>query len=164
MTPTRMRSFCATERDTELFGARLADHLKPGDVIGFKGALGAGKSVLARSIIRHMMEEPDLVVPSPSFTLVQIYDLPDGHDLWHVDLYRLERPADLLELGLEDAFDDSIMLLEWPDRAETLLPKNYLALELAIKNDQARLITANMDKVWQERIGHLFPDESDETL
>ncbi len=164
MPPMRMRTYCATECDTERFAASLADHLRAGDVVGLKGALGTGKSVLARSIIRHMTGKPDLVVPSPSFTLVQTYDLPDGQDLWHVDLYRLEKPDDLLELGLEDAFCDAIMLVEWPEQAGTLLPKNHLGLDLDIAENEARIITATLDPAWHRRIGHLFPDEGNKTL
>ena len=81
-----------TEQATEALGATLAERLKPGDVVGLKGDLGAGKTTLARAIIRAAAADPDLIVPSPTFTLVEVYDTPRGA-YWHFDLYRLDDPA-----------------------------------------------------------------------
>ena len=114
---------------TETLGALLADGLAAGDVISLSGPLGAGKSALARAIIQAAnLAETD--VPSPTFTLVQTYELGDGTPLWHLDLYRIETPEDEMQLGLDDAFIDAVCLIEWPDRLKKLLPKTNLSIHL----------------------------------
>ena len=140
---------------TQRLGALLAPNLSAGDVIAISGALGAGKSALARAIIQ--AANPDeMDVPSPTFTLVQTYELQDGTPLWHLDLYRIESPAEAMELGLEDAFIDAACLIEWPERLKKLLPKNNLSiyLHLSNKNDSDELryadITAPPD--WTARV------------
>ena len=113
---------------TQRFGELLSEHLKAGDVIALSGALGAGKSALARAIIQAVDPTED-DVPSPTFTLVQTYDsaATDGTALpvYHFDLYRLDHPDDAYELGIEDAFADGICLIEWPDKLGDAL--DYLA-------------------------------------
>ena len=97
---------------------RLAPMLKTGDILTFEGELGAGKTEFCRAIIHALGYNED--VPSPTFNLVQTYEPP--HDdmarpaVWHMDLYRLEKPQDVFELGIEDGFDTAITLIEWPDR------------------------------------------------
>src|SRR5215469_6486758 len=103
------------EAATEQLGATLAERLKPGDVVGLKGELGSGKTTLARAILRAAAGDPDLVVPSPTFTLVEVYDTPRG-TYWHFDLYRLEAPHQAYELGWEEALAGGITLIEWPER------------------------------------------------
>jgi tRNA threonylcarbamoyladenosine biosynthesis protein TsaE len=119
-------SLAATER----LAARLASVLRPGDALLLEGPLGAGKSALARAVLRGLAHDPALEVPSPSFTLVQSYDLPDGGAAHHYDLYRLSGPADLRELGWDEA-REGIVLVEWPDRLGTLRPDDAIALALA---------------------------------
>ena len=114
---------------TQRFGGLLARQLMAGDVIALSGALGAGKSVLARAIIQAVDAEQD-EVPSPTFTLVQHYALADGTPLWHLDLYRIETPQEAMALGLDDAFIDTVCLIEWPDRLQKLLPKTNLSIHL----------------------------------
>ena len=114
---------------TQRFGSLLADQLKAGDVIALSGALGAGKSALARAIIKAVDPTED-DVPSPTFTLVQHYVLADGTPLLHLDLYRIDDAKDAMELGLDDAFVDSVCLIEWPDRLEKFLPKTNLSIHL----------------------------------
>lgn len=109
------------------FGRRLALSLAPGDVLALHGPLGAGKSTLARAILQGLGAEED--IPSPTFTLVQTYDF--GFPVWHVDLYRLDSPDDALELGLEDAFDTALCLIEWPERLGAYLPTCALHLRLS---------------------------------
>lgn len=121
----------ADEAATEQLGATLAARLKPGDVVALKGDLGAGKTTLARAIIRAAAGDPDLIVPSPTFTLVETYDTPSG-TYWHFDLYRLETPEQVFELGWEEALADGIVLLEWPERLGALLPEH---LEIALEVD-----------------------------
>ena len=114
---------------TQRFGGLLAGRLRAGDVIALSGALGAGKSVLARAIIQAVDAAQD-DVPSPTFTLVQQYALADGTPLWHLDLYRIETPQEAMALGLDDAFIDAVCLIEWPDRLQKLLPKTSLSIHL----------------------------------
>jgi len=113
---------------TLALGRRLGDTLAPGDVVCLSGNLGAGKTTLARGAIEAwtgLVEE----TPSPTYTLVQTYEGARG-ELWHVDLYRLKRPDDAWELGLEDAFADAACLIEWPQRLEGRLPGDRLDIEL----------------------------------
>ena len=114
---------------TETLGALLADGLAAGDVISLSGPLGAGKSALARAIIQ-AANPAETDVPSPTFTLVQTYELGDGTPLWHLDLYRIESPEDAMQLGLDDAFIDAVCLIEWPDRLKKLLPKTLSLMSL----------------------------------
>lgn len=128
------------ERATEALGATLAARLKPGDVVGLKGDLGAGKTTLARAIIRAAAADPDLIVPSPTFTLVEVYDTPRG-SYWHFDLYRLDDPQQVYELGWEEALAEGIVLLEWPERLGRLLPKHLsVTLELAGEDGRRALL------------------------
>ena len=114
---------------TERLAARLASVLRPGDALLLQGPLGAGKSALARAALRALAGDPALEVPSPSFTLVQSYDLPGGGAAHHYDLYRLSGPADLSELGWEEA-RGGIVLVEWPDRLGVLRPDDAIGLSL----------------------------------
>lgn len=115
---------------------RLALVLEPGDIVGLAGPLGAGKTTLARAVIEALASAggggPVGDVPSPTFTLVQVYET-GGPAVWHFDLYRLERPADALELAIEEAFTDAISLIEWPDRLGELMPADWL--EITIDRD-----------------------------
>src|SRR5215475_11491319 len=99
----------ANETATEQLGASLAQRLRPGDVVGLYGELGSGKTTLARAILRAAAGDPDLIVPSPTFTLVEIYETARGA-YWHFDLYRLERPEQVFELGWEEALAEGIAL------------------------------------------------------
>ena len=114
---------------TKRFGGMLAAQLKVGDVIALSGALGAGKSALARAIIQAIDPTED-DVPSPTFTLAQHYVLADGTPLWHLDLYRIDNAQDAMALGLDDAFVDAVCLIEWPDRLKKFLPKTNLSIHL----------------------------------
>ena len=114
---------------TQCFGRLLAAQLQAGDVIALSGALGAGKSALARAIIQAVDPTED-DVPSPTFTLVQHYALADGTPLWHLDLYRIDDAQDAMALGLEDAFVDAVCLIEWPERLKKFLPKTNLSIHL----------------------------------
>lgn len=127
----------ATEAETAAFGAKLAPLLSSGDVIRLEGPLGAGKTTLARGLVRAFSGAKD--VPSPTFTLVETYE-GENASLWHFDLYRLEKPQDVWELGLEEALEDGICLIEWPDRIDGLLPKDALTLSLLIDGDGRRLV------------------------
>lgn len=118
------------EADTEALATRLARLLGPGDIVLLSGPIGAGKSSLARAIIRARLGNPAEEVPSPTFTLVQTYEHPQG-DIWHCDLYRLGHPDEAAELGLDEAFATAICLIEWPDRLGSLQPVDALTINMA---------------------------------
>lgn len=139
-----------SESDTGGFAARLAPFLRQGDLLTLQGDLGAGKSVLARALIRARMRDEALDVPSPTFTLVQTYDDPVA-PIWHFDLYRMEQPDEIYELGWEDARADAICIVEWPERLGALLPSRRIDVRIGIV-DGVRHITLHQHGDWQERI------------
>lgn len=135
-----MSRLLADDAATEALGAELADGLKPGDLVVLEGDLGAGKTALARAIIRSLAGDPTLDVPSPTFALVQPYDTPRGPVL-HADLYRLGDPREVEELGLLDN-PQSIVLVEWAERSPDIMAAATLKVTLAIPPGGAgRLVT-----------------------
>ncbi|MGN6549140.1 MAG: tRNA (adenosine(37)-N6)-threonylcarbamoyltransferase complex ATPase subunit type 1 TsaE [Pararhizobium sp.] len=116
------------EAATARFGEDLALALKPGDCLALSGDLGAGKSTLARALIRAMADDPGLEVPSPTFTLVQGYEL--RFPVAHFDLYRIADPSELDELGLDEALQGGVVLVEWPENAADALPAAAIRLRL----------------------------------
>ena len=129
--------FLPDEAATERLGAALARRLRPRDVVALQGGLGVGKTTLARAILRAAAGDPALIVPSPTFTLVEIYDTPAGV-FWHFDLYRLEEPEQVFELGWEEARADGMALVEWAERLGALLPRERLTVTLAMEGDGRR--------------------------
>jgi len=125
------------EAATERLGTALAKRLRPRDVVALQGGLGVGKTTLARAILRAAAGDPSLVVPSPTFTLVEVYDTSRG-TFWHFDLYRLEQPDQVFELGWEEARADGIALVEWAERLGRLLPRERLTVMLAVEGDGRR--------------------------
>ncbi|MGZ9073148.1 MAG: tRNA (adenosine(37)-N6)-threonylcarbamoyltransferase complex ATPase subunit type 1 TsaE, partial [Rhodoplanes sp.] len=121
----------ANEQAMRDLAVDLANALDPGDVVALSGDLGAGKTALARAMIRHLAGDPTLDVPSPTFTLMQSYELP-RFVLVHADFFRLAGPDDLRELGFEDLPAGAVLLIEWPDRAPELLPGNRLEIEIKL--------------------------------
>ena len=124
---------------TEALAARLAARARPGDEILLEGPLGAGKTALARAFLRAAAGDPELDVPSPSFTLMQSYATKLG-PVHHFDLWRLDGPAALPELGFEDALAD-IVLVEWPDRLGPFRPAGALTLRLVPIDETTRAVT-----------------------
>jgi tRNA threonylcarbamoyladenosine biosynthesis protein TsaE len=125
------------EAATERLGTRLAKRLRPRDVVALQGGLGVGKTTLARAILRAASGDPALIVPSPTFTLAEVYDTPLGV-FWHFDLYRLEDPEQVFELGWEEARADGVALVEWAERLGALLPQARLSVTLSIEGDGRR--------------------------
>ncbi|WP_458095834.1 tRNA (adenosine(37)-N6)-threonylcarbamoyltransferase complex ATPase subunit type 1 TsaE [Roseomonas sp. WA12] len=121
--------FLPDEAATGALAARAAGLARPGDAILLHGPLGAGKSAFARAFLRAAAGDPALEVPSPTFTLVQSYDLPET-EVHHMDLYRLDGPDALPELGWDEA-REGIVLVEWPDRLGALTPGDALRITLA---------------------------------
>lgn len=123
---------------------RIGAALRPGDVLLLSGQIGAGKTHFARCLIQSLLEEPE-DVPSPTFTLVQTYDTPAA-ELWHADLYRLTGPDESVELGLTEAFETAICLVEWPDRLQELAPKEALRLCFSAGSEEnTRQLTLDWD-------------------
>jgi tRNA threonylcarbamoyl adenosine modification protein YjeE len=134
LTAPRGVSFSVTlpdERATRRFATDLAGALEPGDLITLSGDLGAGKTAFARALIRHLAGSDTIEVPSPTFTLVQSYELP-RFTLIHADLYRVSSAAELAELGFEDVPEGAVVLMEWPDRAAGALPADRLDIAFTL--------------------------------
>lgn len=127
------RIFLADDAATAELGAALAAELKPGAMVLLSGGLGAGKTALARSIVRTLVGDPAMDVPSPSFALVQPYEAR-GVPLLHADLYRLHSSREIDELGLFDRAD-AIVLVEWPERAPELTQLATMAVALSVPAD-----------------------------
>ena len=136
-----------SEAETAAAGAALAQVARPGDVITLAGPLGAGKTALARGFIAALGHDDE--VPSPSFAIVQPYEDVDP-PVWHVDLYRIEQPAEIEELGL-DAAADAVLLVEWPERAGTNAWAGALALSLEVGPNGDRILTAEVPRSWEGR-------------
>jgi tRNA threonylcarbamoyladenosine biosynthesis protein TsaE len=122
---------------TAALGAQLADKLAPGDALLLFGDLGAGKTTLARGLIRVWTEGQE-EAPSPTYTLAQLYEGPRG-PLWHFDLYRIARGEELEELGLEDALAEGPALIEWPERLGGFVPDSRIELRLAMDGTGRRV-------------------------
>ena len=122
----------ANATETAALAAAVAHVARPGDVLALGGDLGTGKTVFARAFVRRRCGA-GLEVPSPTFTLVQVYSPahPSDGPVWHFDLYRLADPDEAWELGIEDAFAEGISLIEWPQRLGPLLPEVRLDVRLA---------------------------------
>lgn len=129
-----------SEQETAQIAADYAQNCPPGTALALSGDLGAGKSVFCRALIRTLTGDPTLDVPSPTFTLVQIYDTPAG-PLYHFDLYRLDDPEEIWELGWEEALTDGITLIEWPEKAGPYLPENHRAVSILTTGPETRKIT-----------------------
>ncbi|OSQ40578.1 tRNA (adenosine(37)-N6)-threonylcarbamoyltransferase complex ATPase subunit type 1 TsaE [Thalassospira mesophila] len=138
---------------TEKLAASLAATAGAGDVILMHGTLGMGKSAFCRAYIRALADNPDEEVPSPTFTLVQVYEL-EPLPVWHFDLYRLSDPEEVHELDIEDAFNEAVSLIEWPDRLEYLTPENRLDIYIEPGSNpdarQIKLVAHGND--WEKRL------------
>jgi hypothetical protein len=127
------RIFLSDDEATAALGARLAHELKPGALVLLSGGLGAGKTTLARALIRALADDPVLEVPSPSFALVQPYEVSTG-PLLHADLYRIVDPREVDELGLFD-LSPAIVLVEWPERDPELMSRDATVVTLSVPPD-----------------------------
>ena len=137
------------EAATARLGAAVAAELKPGDVVCLSGPLGAGKSTLARGLIR-ALTTPREEVPSPTFTLVQFYD--GATPVAHFDLYRLTSPDEAFELGLDEALEDGAAVIEWPQRLEGRLPPDRLDIEIAFdETGEGRRARLTPHGAWEGR-------------
>ena len=135
---------------TQALAAGIAALAHAGDAIMLEGELGAGKTEFARAFLRAACRDPALDVPSPTFTLVQSYDTPLGA-VHHFDLWRLDGPGGLLELGWDEACDD-VVLVEWPDRLGALRPQSALTIALTSTGPDSRRARLSG---WAERLGRI---------
>jgi tRNA threonylcarbamoyladenosine biosynthesis protein TsaE len=136
------------EADTARLGAAIARELRRREAVCLSGPLGAGKSSLARGLIRALTGEPT-DAPSPTFTLAQTYETP-RFPLAHFDLYRIAKPEELQELGLDEALDDGAAVIEWPERLGHHLPANRLDVDLVIDGERRRA-RLTPHGAWEER-------------
>ncbi len=148
---------------TSELARRLAGIARRGDVIALEGALGCGKTTFARAFIRALAalhggdESED--IPSPTFTLVQIYERSPA-PVWHFDFYRIERPQEVFELGVEEAFEEAISLIEWPEKLGPFLPGERLDLRLVTTADgEARHATLTGYGAWAERLKEVVAED-----
>ena len=156
MQDTNMSLSLTSLDDTAKLAETFANLLQTGDVLLLEGNIGMGKSFFARHLIQSAQDEPE-DVPSPTFTIVQTYDSRLG-EIWHTDLYRLAGPDDILELGLLDAFDTAICLVEWPDKLQELAPKSALTLCLSQgpQEDARDVVLQWSDPKWDDRLKALI--------
>jgi len=136
---------------TDALGARIAAALAPGDAVALKGDLGTGKTTLARAILRALGVREN--VPSPTFTLVQSYDTAQLC-VRHFDLYRIEKPSEMDELGLDEALDEGAALIEWPERAGARLPHDALHVALTL-NQTGRMARLGGSLRWAKRLNEM---------
>ncbi len=136
------------EAATTAFGRKLAGALRPGDVVTLSGPLSAGKTTLVRGLLASLGHHGE--VPSPSFAIVQPYEALSP-PVWHVDLYRIENPAELEELGLEDIGGDGVLIVEWPEHAGRDAWPHALALSLEVDEKGGRALTAEVPTAWEGR-------------
>lgn len=153
--PIKLADAAATRR----LAARLAALARPRDLIALSGPLGVGKTEFARGFIRAFARRhgvaPPQEVPSPTFTLAQSYDLGPV-TVWHFDLYRLAKPEDAQELGMDEALAEGIALVEWPERLGGLLPRTRLDLALAYADAPGgRTATLTGHGDWQKRLANV---------
>ena len=152
MTTNSLSAHVISPEETGALAGRLAQQLTSGDVLLLTGDVGAGKTHFARHLIQSILSVPE-DVPSPTFTLVQEYDTTRG-PLWHCDLYRLTSTGEVEELGLVDAFETAICLVEWPDRLGSLAPAEVLEIRLdPWAGEHDRLLTATWTgNTWTDRV------------
>lgn len=138
-----------TIKDTQQLARKLAPLLKAEDVLLLKGDLGAGKTCFARALLKDLGVKGD--VPSPTFTLMQSYDVP-AFPLFHFDLYRLKEPEEIEEIGFDDALSEGLVLVEWPEKASAYMPRGALTLQFMLCDDGAREVELVGNNIWQKRL------------
>lgn len=141
--------------ETRLAARAIAAQIRPGDVYTLSGELGAGKTTFARFVLQALGIDED--IPSPTFTLVQTYATADSQSIWHFDLYRIETPEDTFELGIEDAFEEGVSLIEWPEKMGPYLPAERLELYFSFTEAKGgrRLSIIPVGPSWESRLDRM---------
>ena len=145
--------YIANLRALDVFAEKLADVISAGDVILLDGDVGAGKTELSRAVIRKLLKQNDLVVPSPTFNIVNHYQ-DDSYNILHYDLYRLADPGELFDVGLPQCFyENNLVIIEWPDILSDDIPERALCLSITTdaQNDNTRIITVLGNDSWRKR-------------
>lgn len=144
--------------ETATLALQIGAQLRAGDCLLLSGDVGAGKTHFARALIQSLLATAE-DVPSPTFTLVQMYDAESGLEIWHADLYRLGDPSEIEELGLTDAMTQAICLIEWPDRLASLRPDDALDITLSTTDvENHRILTAEWaDPKWDAKLTDWIP-------
>lgn len=149
-----MQFFLRDSTETEQFARILARYLRVGDVVLLKGSLGAGKTACARAII-HALSNHTPDVTSPTFTIMQSYDVMVENcpiTCWHIDLYRLESPEELIELGIDEILLSGLLLIEWPERLADSLPLDYMLCDFAYSSEnEGRIVTLTFEGATKAR-------------
>lgn len=154
--PSWMR-VCVTDEDIEALGAELGQLAGTGDVLLLRGDLGAGKTTLARGLIRNKFGDPDMRVTSPSYLLDNTYEYEEGKLIHHMDLYRLPTGCDMSILGIPDIFTSALCIIEWPQRMQGKLPAEFLDVDLRIGDAEKRLIKLQPScRRWREKLEKLY--------
>lgn len=147
-----------SQSETVAIARQFSSVLKSGDVVTLSGTLGAGKTAFIRAVLQSLID-PELEVLSPTFNLLLTYDIPGQNiTVYHYDFYRIEEPNEVLELDIDDAFDDGISLIEWADRMGPYLPDNYLDITITPdtkRGTEFRTLLLRGNKSWQDRLSHL---------
>lgn len=155
MSEYKRQIICKTEQDTKCLAERMAFAAKKGDIFALFGTLGAGKSTFSRYFIQFLTDVED--VPSPTFTLVQMYETAN-FDIYHYDMYRLKQENEAYELGIEEAFYSGVNLIEWPEKIKGLLPRNIWHIEISIANNQRVFSISVLDEEKKQRLKDLAVD------
>ena len=143
--------FSHGESETAELGARLGQYMRKRDIVALDGPLGSGKSVFARGLIQGICGL-EVVVPSPTFTIIQIYDAPN-FQIWHCDFYRLVDSEQIFELGLDEAFSNAVTVIEWPDRVGNFLADRRLLVKfLEEGGDEGHTVRLGGDSSWANRL------------
>ena len=150
-----------SQAETVAFARQFSPVLKIGDVVTLSGTLGAGKTAIIRAVLQSLID-PELEVLSPTFNLLLTYDVPGQNaTVYHYDFYRIETPSEVLELDIDDAFDEGITLIEWADRMGPYLPEDYLDISItpdAKRGTEFRKLLLRGNKTWQDRLSFLKAD------
>jgi len=147
MNEYKLAFVCNNEKETVNLGKKIARLCQRGDIFALYGTLGAGKSVLARAIVQEICGMTE--VPSPTFTLVQMYEAPN-FEIYHYDLYRIKSPEEVFELNIEEAMFEGVCLIEWPDKMGGYLPRHAIKLKITPKEENRQIeITFAEEKTYQ---------------
>ncbi len=155
LSPVKLVSLSPGE--TARLAVKVGSRLQVGDCVLLSGPIGAGKTFFARHLIQSLLYENE-DVPSPTFTLVQVYDTSLG-ELWHTDLYRLNSLDEVEELGLSEAFESAVCLVEWPERLGDLAPDSSLRIDFDVCNDnqeKRRIALEWSDQKWPDKLEHII--------